>query len=135
MANKKKKPKVGRPAYEPNDKDRLIIKLARALNYNQQQCCEYLGITDKTFTKYYRKDWEHSILEKKIQLMNTALSVAIKEKQPAVLIFLLKSFCGLREINQIEATVSLPDVVVVAPEEAEIPDQIADKVSAYAVKH
>lgn len=102
--------KVGRPRKERDPKAAQMVKTMASRLIPQDDICvalkeagfEYMN--KNTLEREYREDLDAGYALGRSKLRQTAMDVAINEKDRSVLIFLLKSVCGLREHSSVEMT-------------------------------
>ncbi len=97
-----KKAVMGKPPHKPTKDTRYKVKILSAVKTNRNLIAGVIGITDKTLTKYYSHELDIGETEICAKLIATAITRALVDKKDAVLIFLLKTVCGLREVQHIE---------------------------------
>lgn len=112
MAKKtEKNPKgAGRPKKERDPRAARMVKTMASRLIPQEDICvalkeagfEYMN--KNTLEREYREDLDAGYALGRSKLRQTAMEVAINEKDRSVLIFLLKSVCGLREHSSVEMT-------------------------------
>jgi hypothetical protein len=90
--------------HKPNDLSRQAIRNMSACGITQDEIAKYFGINAMTLRKHYREELDTALIEKKTKLMGQAFKRAMADDKPsdAVLIFLLKTLCGMRETGPVE---------------------------------
>lgn len=83
--------------YEPNDKDRALVKSYTAVGIRQEHVALILGITEKTLRKYYRLELDTAGIEANAAVGGTLFRMATSGECPAATIFWGKTKMGLRE--------------------------------------
>lgn len=97
---RKKRGKVGRPAYMPTDRDRTQVRvMAGMLGLRYEEICLVLGITLPTLRKYFRRELELSRHEANAQVAASLFRQATDAKKPSTIagIFWMKCRAGWRD--------------------------------------
>ena len=89
-------------AYEPNDKDRAVVKALAAYGVPQEQIGARIGISHVTLRKYYQSELDLSAMEANAKVAETCYAMAVSGQNPAATFFWLKTRAGWREVERIE---------------------------------
>jgi hypothetical protein len=98
---------MAQKAYEPTDKDRNIVKIAKAAGCKEESIAKMLSIDLKTLKKYYRDDLDHGTDELTRNVAGALYKNAIGGNVTAQ-IFWLKTRAGWRETEIHEQAELLP---------------------------
>lgn len=81
--------------HKPNDLSRQLVKnMARCLP--KKHIAVYMGLNIKTLNKHYEEELKETV-QVKMKLVQTAIDIALNDRNVTMLIFLLKTFVGLTE--------------------------------------
>jgi hypothetical protein len=82
-------------AHKPNDLSRQLVKnMAKCLP--KKHIAMYMGLNIKTLNKHYEEELKETI-NIKMKLVQTAIDIALEDRNVTMIIFLLKTFVGLTE--------------------------------------
>ena len=86
---------MGAPHHIPNDITRRTVRnMAKCLP--KKHIAKYMGINIGTLNKHYEEELKETV-QIKMKLVNTAIDIALNDKNVTMIIFLLKTFVGLTE--------------------------------------
>lgn len=88
-------------AYEPNDKDRAIVKAMASYGIPQPDIGKVIGIGHVTLRKYYEAELDTSAVQANAKVAETCFAMATSGKVPAATFFWLKTRAGWRETQNI----------------------------------
>ena len=89
-------------AYEPNDKDRAIVKAMASYGIPQEDIGKVIGISHVTLRKYYEAELEIASIQANAKVAETCYAMATSGQVPAATFFWLKTRAGWREVERIE---------------------------------
>ena len=108
-----KRPKPGRPAYQPSDEERQLVSKLSGMGVKQSEICELIindktnrAISEDTLRKHFAAEIASGRAIAKSKVMKTAYRMAISGEVPAMTMFWLKTQAGWRETNHIDHTSS-----------------------------
>ena len=89
-------------AYEPNDKDRAVVKALAAYGVPQEQIGARIGISHVTLRKYYQSELDLSAMEANAKVAETLYACAVNPdpRHNGARFFWLKTRAGWRETDQ-----------------------------------
>lgn len=88
------KGKAGHPAWEPTPGDRAKARAMFAAGASWRQVAKRLGVAKGTAEKHLREEFEEGYEDGNLQIEATMLELAIKRKNPTMLIWLSKNRMG-----------------------------------------
>lgn len=89
----------GRPAYEPDDKDRKVVMLGKLAGLTQERIAAELGISVETMKKHLGPELRQGKAHFVMRIVGTMAQIALDKKHPRVVqagAYLLNRF-GLEE--------------------------------------
>ena len=89
-------------AYDPNDKDRGIVRAMASYGIPQEDIGKVIGISHVTLRKYYAPELETASIQANAKVAETCYSMATSGQHPAATFFWLKTRAGWREVERIE---------------------------------
>lgn len=87
------------------DKERAEIERMAEIGLRTAEISAIKGLATGTLEKHYQVEMTRGRKKGRQMLFQTAYRMATEEKHPAVLIFLLKTRCGLREKERMSLTI------------------------------
>lgn len=96
---------MGRPRHSPTKAARDTVKMHAMVGTPQEQIAAVLGITDKTLTKYYRRELDTALIQANAQIGGALYNKAIGGDTTAQ-IFWMKTRAGWSEKQQLDHTSS-----------------------------
>lgn len=118
---------VGRPPYEPSEKDRHQVEAWAAVGTPQEDIAKLLDIDPKTLRKHYRRELDTGSIRANAIIGGKLFNKA-KAGDNACMIFWMKSRAGWSEKVQFDATVGVYNVIP-PPKPGEIPEDDASEES------
>lgn len=97
-----KKKKAGRPAFEPTDEQRRIVKGLAALGLPYRDIGYVLGVSEDTVEKYFRQELDVGPVEANARVGRFLYEQAQKNLTAAI--FWAKTRMGWREVERHEIT-------------------------------
>ena len=89
-------------AYEPNDKDREIVKAMASYGVPQEDIGRVIGISHVTLRKYYQAELDTAVIRANAKVAETCYQMAVSGHFPAATFFWLKTRAGWRETDRLE---------------------------------
>lgn len=94
---------MGRPPFKPTPKQRGFVEGATLAGFPQERIAKHLGISVNTMVKHFEAELE--IKDQRLAaLAETAYNIAMVDKNPAMVMFLLKTQLGWSERREIDIT-------------------------------
>jgi DNA-binding transcriptional regulator YdaS (Cro superfamily) len=111
-----------RPAYEPNDKDRLTVKVMVAGGIEQAAIASLLGVAPKTLRKHFRREIDTGADEVAARMMSSVIAAATKGNVNAMKLWLEARVAGFAPRSELTVTDATP---LTALSDADIAARIA----------
>jgi len=89
-------------AYEPNDKDRAIVKAMASYGVPQEDIGRVIGISHVTLRKYYEVELSNAAIQANAKVAETCYAMATSGQVPAATFFWLKTRAGWRETDRLD---------------------------------
>lgn len=89
-------------AYEPNDKDRGVVKAMASYGIPQEDIGKVIGISHVTLRKYFKSELETAAIQANAKVAETCYAMATSGHVPAATFFWLKTRANWREVERIE---------------------------------
>jgi hypothetical protein len=98
--------KMGRPAYQPTDKDKKQVLIMSGIGLTHDQISKIIGISDETLRKYYADELETGESRMNAQVAQNLFSIATSKDTGAVAaaMFWMKTRAKWRETTRNELT-------------------------------
>lgn len=96
--------KAHRPAHEPTEKNRIIVRVMTAGGLDQIAIAGVLGISKPTLRKWYRKEIATAANEAHAQVSASLYKMAVSGKHVAAAIWWEKTRRGMSETQRVEQT-------------------------------
>ena len=100
------KKSVGHPPHEPTEENRKLVSFAIAIGGTEPAIAEFIGISDNTLRKYYRKELDIGLFRFTMALAKKGYQTAMGDGPQAAAwgMFFLKTRAGWREVTRQEQT-------------------------------
>lgn len=89
-------------AYEPNEKDRAIVRAMASYGVPQEDIGKVIGISHVTLRKYFELELENAAVLANAKVAETCFAMATSGQHPAATFFWLKTRANWRETDRIE---------------------------------
>lgn len=96
----------GRPRHEWDAEKARQIRAMVGLGLTHQKIAVVIGIDPHVMERVYRRELDEGAAQMEARLTQTAYQMAIEDKNPALIMFLLKTKYGYRETNRAEVVVT-----------------------------
>jgi hypothetical protein len=97
----------GRPPHAPTDQTRATVNALAAYGVPQPQIALFIGISDETLRKYYRREFDLGMIEANAKVAEALFRQATEEGNTAAAIWWTKVRMGWRERTGTEHSGSL----------------------------
>lgn len=91
---------MGRPAKKRNETDGKVVEALAAFGVPQESIAGHVGMSVPTLVKLYRAELKKGKSTGDVKLMETAFSKATKDRDTAMIIFLLKTRLHMSETGK-----------------------------------
>jgi len=95
---------MGRPAKQRNETDGKVVEALAAFGVPQESIAGHIGMSVPTLVKLYKAELKKGKSTGDVKLMETAFSKATKDRDTAMLIFLLKTRLHMSEMGKTGGT-------------------------------
>lgn len=95
--------------HEPTDKSRAQVSALSSFGITQVKVAAYIGISEPTLVKYYRRELDISLTDKIVQVANALFNNAVENNNVSAQIFFLKTRAGWREVER-DDNADKPDI-------------------------
>ena len=109
---------MARPAFNPTDEQRRMVKSMSAVGIQQEQIALVLGCrSPKTLRKHFREELDVGSAQANFKVAKALLTMATSGEHPAATMFWLKCRAGWRERSAFEPASIPPPPFIVAHEQ------------------
>ena len=114
MSDAVEKRPVGRPRKTHVEIERVVEGMAQTLE-TKKHICYTVGISDKTLNENFSEAFERGAEAAKSSLLRRAYRMAMEDGNAALMIFLLKSVCGLTDKTAADVQIDNFEVIIGNP--------------------
>lgn len=93
---------VGRPTYEPTEKDRRWVEMTAACGIIETDIAQVIGIDPKTLRKHFREELDTAAIKANAKVAGALFTAATDGRNMSATIFWCKTRLGWQEVQRHE---------------------------------